>query len=58
MPAHKTSIIVLEQAGGEETAEGATETGSERKEDTDPERELGALVEGRHDVDDTRNDWR
>lgn len=49
---------MLEQAGGEETAEGATETGSERKEDTDPERELGALVEGRHDVDDTRNDWR
>lgn len=47
---------MLEQAGGEETAESARETGSEREEDADAESEFGALVEGRHDVNDTRDD--
>lgn len=47
---------MLEQPGGEETTESPTETGSERKEDTDPEGELGALVKGRHDVDNTGDD--
>lgn len=47
---------MLEEAGGEETAKSATETGPERKENTDAESELGALVEGRHDVNDTRDD--
>lgn len=56
LPADEASVIVLEQAGGEETTESPTETGSERQEDTDAEGELGALVKGRHDVDNTRND--
>jgi hypothetical protein len=56
LPPDESANIGVEEASGEESTEGARETGTKTEEDTDTEGKFVAAVEEGQDPDDTGDD--